>query len=453
MQSINPATGELIAVYPDHTPAEVDAALELATGAFADWRRTSFAERSARMNTLAGLLDERTEDWARLMTLETGKPIAEARAEIEKCAWVSGYYAVEAERMLADRPIEAGRTRSYVHHEPLGPVLAVMPWNFPFWQVFRFAAPALMAGNVGVLSPAPTVSGCGIAIEDAFAAAGFPEGVFQTLLVPDDRVEEIVRHPGVVAATVTGSDRAGRAVATTAGSLLKKTVLELGGSDPYLVLADADVELAAATCAASRMINAGQSCIAAKRFIVHEDVYDEWLGKFTTRLATTRMGDPLDEETRLGPLARHDLRDRLHQQVLDSVAAGATVALGGEVPDGPGAFYPPTVLVDVTPGMPAYDEELFGPVAAVIKVGSEEEAIAVANDTAFGLGAAVFTTDIARGERIAAERLEAGACFVNAFVASDPRLPFGGIKASGYGRELSDLGILEFVNQKTVVVD
>lgn len=330
--------------------------------------------------------------------------------------------------------------------------MAVMPWNFPFWQVFRFAVPGLIAGNAGVLKHASNVSGCALAIEEAFSDAGYPLGVFQTILVPGVRVGEILEHPAVVAATLTGSETAGRALAAKAGALLKKTVLELGGSDPYLVLEDADVEAAAVTCAASRMINSGQSCIAAKRFIVHTAVYDQWLERFVAAMKSVRMGDPLDEEVGMGPMARVDLRDELHRQVLASVAAGATLALGGSIPDMPGAYYPATVLTEVVRGMPAYDEELFGPVAAVSRVTSEEEGIAMANDTPYGLGAAVFTTDLERGERIAAEHLEAGVCFVNASVASDPRLPFGGIKLSGYGRELSDLGIVEFVNQKTVVV-
>lgn len=452
MESINPATGDLLASYAEHSSDEVTAALLRASAEFDSWRRRPLDERASLMRALADVLDARSYEWARLMTLETGKPIAAARAEITKCAMLCRYYADEAAAMLADRHISTERTKSYVHYEPLGVVLAVMPWNFPFWQVFRFAVPGLTAGNVGVLKHASNVSGCALAIEEAFREAGFPSAVFQTLLVPGSRVDEILEHPAVAAATLTGSELAGREVAAKAGSLLKKTVLELGGSDPYLVLDDADIDAAAATCAASRMINAGQSCISAKRFIVHESVHDEWLAKFLAAMESIQMGDPLDEDTVLGPLARMDLRDELHRQVLASIEAGATLALGGTVPDRPGAYYPPTVLTNVSPGMPAFEEELFGPVAAVSKATSEEEAIAMANDTPFGLGAAVFTQDLERGERIAAEFLEAGTCVVNAFVASDPRLPFGGIKLSGYGRELSDLGIMEFVNQKTVIV-
>ncbi len=452
LETINPATGELVTTYDEHTPGEVAAIIDRAHETFVQWRRTPYPARSELMFAVADVLEKRAAEWAELMTIEMGKPVASAKAEIEKCAWVCRHYAENAEAILADRPIATERTKSYLHHEPLGVILAVMPWNFPFWQVFRFAAPALMAGNVGVLKHASNVTGSALAIEDVFTEAGFPEGAFTTLLVPGSRVAEVIENPKVVAATLTGSDPAGRAVASKAGSLLKKTVLELGGSDPYVVLEDADIEASASTCATSRMINGGQSCIAAKRFIVHEAIYEQWLEAFIAKMAATVMGDPFEPGVQLGPQARHDLRDELHDQVMRSVAAGATLALGGEIPDLPGAYYPPTVLTDVKKGTPAYAEEMFGPVASVIKVSSEEEAIEVANDTIFGLGAAVFTGDLQRGERIAAEWLEAGCCFVNALVASDPRLPFGGIKTSGYGRELSDLGIYEFVNQKTVVV-
>lgn len=452
LQTINPFDGKLVVEYSEHTAEEANALIDQAHATFLEWRRTSFAHRSALMRRVADILERRRDEWAELMTVEMGKTVAGAKAEIDKCAWVCRYYADEAEAMLADRHIETERSKSYVHYEPLGAVLAVMPWNFPYWQVFRFAAPGLMAGNVGLLKHASNVTGSALAIEEAFREAGFPKGAFTTLLVPGSRVAEILEHPKIVAATLTGSDPAGRAVAAKAGSLLKKTVLELGGSDPYVVLEDADLELAATSCANSRMINGGQSCIAAKRFIVHEAVYDRWLELFTAKMAAIKMGDPFAADTNLGPQARHDLRDELHDQVLRSVAAGASLVLGGEIPDMPGAFYPATILTNVTKGMPAYSEEIFGPVATVIKVQSEQQAIEVANDTEFGLGAAVFTSDLARGERIAAEQFEAGCCFVNAFVASDPRLPFGGIRTSGYGRELADLGIFEFVNQKTVVV-
>jgi succinate-semialdehyde dehydrogenase/glutarate-semialdehyde dehydrogenase len=386
------------------------------------------------------------------MALEMGKPVTAGRAEVEKCAWVCRYYADEAEGMLADRAISTERTKSYVHHEPLGTVLAVMPWNFPFWQVFRFVAPGIMAGNVGVLKHASNVSGCALVIEEVMVEAGFPTGVFASLLIPSSMVAAVLEHPSVVAATLTGSDPAGRAVASKAGSLLKKTVLELGGSDPYLILADADLPAAATTCATSRLINGGQSCIAAKRFIVVDEVAEQFTELFVAEMAKVEMGDPLLETTRLGPQARHDLRDDVADQVQRTVEAGARLLLGGSVPEGPGAFYPPTVLTGVEKGMPAYHDEIFGPAAAIITVAGEDEAVEVANDTQFGLGAAVFSKDVARAERLAAERIDAGCCFVNSLVASDPRLPFGGVKTSGYGRELADLGIREFVNQKTVVV-
>jgi succinate-semialdehyde dehydrogenase/glutarate-semialdehyde dehydrogenase len=452
MESINPTTGAVIATYPEHSWAEVESRLEAAAQAFRTWRRTAFDHRAGLMRAAANVMESRKDELARLMALEMGKPVAAGRAEVEKCAWVCRYYAGEAEGMLADREMPTERTKSYLHHEPLGPVLAVMPWNFPFWQVFRFVAPGLMAGNTGLLKHSSNVSGCALAIEEIMREAGFPEGVFSTLLIPSRVVGDVLEHPAVVAATLTGSDPAGRAVAAKAGSLLKKTVLELGGSDPYLVLADADLDQAAATCAASRLINGGQSCIAAKRFIVVEEVAGEFTERFVAEMAAVEMADPLEESTKLGPQARRDLRDDLHDQVVRTVEAGARLLLGGEVPPGPGAFYPPTVLAGVEKGMAAYHEEVFGPAAAVITVGSEEEAVEVANDTQFGLGAAVFSRDVERAERLAAEKLEAGCCFVNGLVASDPRLPFGGIKASGYGRELSDLGIWEFVNQKTVVV-
>jgi succinate-semialdehyde dehydrogenase/glutarate-semialdehyde dehydrogenase len=452
MKSINPVNGQVVAEYPEHADEEVDRRIKAAHDAQAEWRRTPFSHRAGLMKLAAEELEARKEELARLMAIEMGKPVAAGRGEAEKCAWVCRYYADEAESMLGDRAINTERRRSYVHHEPLGVVLAVMPWNFPFWQVFRFAAPALMAGNGGVLKHASNVSGCALAIEQIFAQAGFPEGLFSVLLIGSGRVERVLEHPRVAAATLTGSDPAGRAVAAKAGALLKKTVLELGGSDPYLVLADADLEAAATTCVASRLINGGQSCIAAKRFIVVDEIAGEFARLMTEKMTATRMGDPLEETTQLGPQARVDLRDDLHAQVRQTLEAGAELMLGGEVPEGPGAFYPPTVLNKVGPGMAAYSEETFGPVAAIIPVRDEEEAIRVANDSPFGLGAAVFSRDVERAEQIAANRLEAGCCFVNALVASDPRLPFGGIKTSGYGRELSDLGIREFVNQKTVVV-
>lgn len=452
MHAINPATGETINTYDEISPSDVERRIERAHEAFLGWRRTSIDERAALMRRAARELREQATAQAQLMALEMGKPIVDGRAEVDKCAWVCDYYADHAERFLQPEIIETDATKSFVTFQPLGVILAVMPWNFPFWQVFRFAAPALMAGNAGVLKHASNVPGCGLAIEAIFRQAGFPEHLFQTLLIGSGQVDAVLEHPLVQAATLTGSTPAGKAVATKAGAMLKKTVLELGGSDPYVILPDADLAQAVTTCVASRLINAGQSCIAAKRFIVIEAVREPFETQFVERMRAFKTGEPLAEETTLGPLARHDLRDELHQQVQESIAKGATCLLGGQIPEGKGAFYPPTVLTGVTKGMPAYDDELFGPVAAIINVADETEAIRVANDSIFGLGAAIFTQDIAKGERIAAQELEAGCCFVNALVKSDPRLPFGGVKTSGYGRELSHYGIKEFVNIKTVFV-
>jgi succinate-semialdehyde dehydrogenase/glutarate-semialdehyde dehydrogenase len=452
IRSINPANDETLKDYPEASPAEVAGILAAARAAFPGWRETRFSERAPILRAAARELRERREELARLMALEMGKPLAQGRAEADKCAWVCEHYAEGAERFLAPETIPTDAARSYVSFAPLGLVLAVMPWNFPLWQVFRFAAPALMAGNVAALKHASNVSGCALAIEEILHAAGVPRDVFRTLLVGSSRVAAIIEAPEVAAVTLTGSAPAGRAVAEKAGACLKKTVLELGGSDPYVVLEDADLEAAAETCAASRLINGGQSCIAAKRFVVVEAVRARFTELLVERLRARRMGDPLDPATDVGPQARRDLRDDLHRQVRASVARGARVLLGGAVPEGPGAFYPPSALADVLPGMPAYDEELFGPVAAIVSARDERDAVRIANETSFGLGAAVFTRDRERGERIAREGLEAGSCFVNAFVKSDPRLPFGGIKESGYGRELGVFGIREFVNVKTVYV-
>jgi succinate-semialdehyde dehydrogenase / glutarate-semialdehyde dehydrogenase len=452
IEVLNPTTGELVREYPEFSPEQTAAAVGLCHAAYLDWRETEFDHRGRLMRRAAEVLRDRQEEYARLMAQEMGKPVGGGRAEVEKCAGVCDYYAEHAEAFLADELVPTEARRSYVAYRPRGVVLAVMPWNFPLWQVFRFAAPALMAGNAGLLKHASNVPGSALAIEDVFRDAGFPAHLFRTLLIGSGQVAAVIDHPMVTAVTLTGSTPAGRAVAGKAGDALKKSVLELGGSDPYVILADADVPAAAAACATSRLINSGQSCIAAKRFVVVDAVRDEFEREFVARMRTARMGDPLDDSIDVGPQARHDLRDELHQQVVDSIAAGARLLLGGEVPDGPGAFYPPTVLTDVAPGMPAYDEELFGPVASVIPVRDEADAIRVANDSIFGLGAAVFTEDATRGEVIARDHLEAGACFVNAFVKSDQRLPFGGIKESGYGRELAAHGIREFVNIKTVYV-
>ncbi len=457
LRSVNPATGETVQEYAETARSAVTAALELADRAFRSWRAVPFAERAAVLRAAAARLRTRAAGDARLMAREMGKPIAQGRGEAEKCAWVCDHFAEHAERYLAPEPVAMGRdaARAYVAFPPLGVVLAVMPWNFPYWQVFRFAAPALMAGNACVLKHASNVSGCALAIEEIFREAGLPSGLFTTLLIPSSAVGGVIESPHVRAVTLTGSAPAGRAVAAAAGRALKKSVLELGGSDPYVILEDADLDRAAETCAASRIINAGQSCIAAKRFIVLERVRDAFTERFVAAMRAKRTGDPLaegDGAPDLGPMARVDLRDELHRQVEGSVARGARLLLGGAAPPEPGAWYPPTVLDGVGPGVPVYDEETFGPVAAIIAARDEADAIRIANDTPFGLGAAVFTRDVARGERIAAEEFEAGACFVNAFVRSDPRLPFGGVKESGYGRELAAFGIREFVNVKSVLV-
>ncbi|MGH7589195.1 MAG: NAD-dependent succinate-semialdehyde dehydrogenase [Gemmatimonadota bacterium] len=452
IEVVNPATGRMVHALPETPAGEIDGIVEHANRAFEAWRVSAFDERARRMRRAAGILRERAGAYARLMAEEMGKPVREGRAEAEKCAWVCEYYAENAERFLADQPVETDASASFVAFRPLGIVLAVMPWNFPFWQVFRFAAPGLMAGNAGLLKHASNVPGCALAIEEVFREAGFPEGLFRALLVGSERVEALIEHPLVRAVTLTGSGPAGRAVAGAAGRNLKKTVLELGGSDPYVILADADLEAAVETCVKSRLINSGQSCIAAKRFVVVEPVREAFERGFVERMARAIVGDPMDEATDVGPQARTDLRDDLHRQVEETIALGARLLLGGQVPDREGAWYPPTVLTDVKPASPGYEEELFGPVASIIPVADQAEAIQVANDTSFGLGAAVFTRDIERGRRIAAEELEAGACFVNGLVRSDPRLPFGGIKESGYGRELSAFGIREFVNVKSVWV-
>ncbi len=448
--SINPATGEQIQKYRVHTPDEVEERIEKAELAFQEWRRSVFAERQFLLRRTAELLRVQKNDFARLMAEEMGKPLAQGVAEIEKCAWVCEYYAEKGEEFLQDIPVETDASRSYVHFEPLGVLLAIMPWNFPFWQVFRFLAPALMAGNAVVLKHASNVTGCALAIEHLLYEAGAPKGLFATLILPSSAVEPVIRHPLIRGVTLTGSTAAGQAVAAIAGSELKKTVMELGGSDPYVVLEDADLDPTVETCVTSRLINSGQSCIAAKRFIVVHPIYERFVEKFVEAMRSKVMGNPLDDGIDLGPQARTDLRDSLHQQVVRSVQQGARLLLGGTIPDRPGAFYPPTVLADVQKGMPVFDEETFGPVAAIIPAADEYEAVQLANSSSYGLGAAVFTQDLEKAERIAREHLEAGNCFVNAFVRSDPRLPFGGIKASGYGRELSVFGIREFVNIKTV---
>lgn len=451
MKAVNPATGDVLREYPEHDDQEIQRKLEKAEEAFASWRKVPFNERSRLMSRAADLLRDRSDQYGRLMTEEMGKPIAASESEVDKCAWVCDFYAEHAERFLAAETVATDATRSGVRYDPIGPVLAIMPWNFPFWQHFRFAAPALMAGNVGLLKHAANVPGCALAIEEVFRDAGFPKGCMTTLLIPSARVKPLIGHPAVRAVTLTGSDRAGMEVAAEAGRRLKKTVLELGGSDPFIVLADADPADAAKQAARARTINSGQSCIAAKRFIVEGEIAERFEEEFVRRMEELKVGDPMDRATEVGPMAREDLLDDLDDQVKRTVEAGAHLRTGGHRLDGQGWFYAPTVLTGVEPGMPAFDEETFGPVAAVIRARDAEHAVELANRSQFGLGASVWTGDPARGEALAAE-IDAGCVFVNGIVKSDPRLPFGGVKHSGYGRELAEVGIREFVNIKTVWV-
>ncbi|MES2766191.1 MAG: NAD-dependent succinate-semialdehyde dehydrogenase [Bacteroidota bacterium] len=448
----NPATGETIKEYPEMDAADVDLKVLKAAMAQKKWEKESFKNRAELLLKASEILLKRKDEFATLMAQEMGKPIAQGRAEIEKCAKTCVYYAENGEAFLKDEIVETEFLKSFAAFRPMGVVLAVMPWNFPFWQVWRFLAPALMAGNGGVLKHASNVPGCALAIEEVVREAGFPDGIFSTLMISSKDVERVIANPNIAAVTLTGSTAAGSAVAATAGQFLKKSVMELGGSDAYIVLKDADLPNAAKACAASRLNNTGQSCVAAKRFIVVEEVFDEFEKLFVAEMESRSFGDPLDEKNALGPLARHDLRDELHEQVLKSIKLGAEAVIGGRKPIDAGAYYPPTVLKNVVKGMPAYDEELFGPVASMIRAKDEADAIRIANDSVYGLGGAVFTQDLERGERIAREEIQSGGCFVNDFLASDPRLPFGGIKQSGYGRELSVFGIREFVNIKTVCV-
>ncbi|MEX0844794.1 MAG: NAD-dependent succinate-semialdehyde dehydrogenase [Balneolaceae bacterium] len=452
MKTINPATGQTIRVYEEMDFEEIDSIIQKANEAQAKWKTKSFEERAGYLRNIADNLRNRKEELAELMANEMGKPFQQGVGEAEKCAWVCEYYADNAEEFLQKDYIETDAAKSYVTFNPLGVVLAIMPWNFPFWQLFRFAAPALMAGNGAILKHSQNTTGSALEIEKIIHDAGIPKELFRTIIRSKGGMKEVIQHNGIAAVTLTGSTKAGKAVAAQAGESLKKTVLELGGSDPYVILEDADIQKAAETCVTSRLINSGQSCIAAKRFIVTEKVYEEFMEEFTRLMKAKKTGDPFVEDTDVGPQAREDLRDELHEQVQKSVEKGAKLLLGGKKPEGLGAYYPVTVLENVQPGMPAYEEELFGPVAAIIKVKNEAEAIRVANDTNFGLGAAVFSRDLARAEEIAANKLEAGCCFVNEFVKSDPRLPFGGVKESGYGRELGLYGIREFVNAKTVYI-
>jgi succinate-semialdehyde dehydrogenase/glutarate-semialdehyde dehydrogenase len=447
--SVNPATGEKMREFAPLSEAEIEDKLQRAAEAFTLHRRTSFKERAERMLGAAEILDTERERFACLMTAEMGKPLQAARDEAAKCALVCRYYAGEAARFLADEEVETGAARSFIRYEPLGALLAVMPWNFPFWQVFRFAAPALMAGNVGLLKHASNVPQCALAIEEIFRRAGFTEGVFQTLLVNADGVGRLIDDARVRAVSLTGSEHAGSEVASRAGKQIKKTVLELGGSDPFIVMPSADFETAIKTAIKARTINNGQSCIAAKRFIVHADVYEEFARRFVAGMAALNVGDPAADATEIGPLATASILEELDEQVRKSVAAGARVLTGGERLRRAGNYYAPTVLSDIPKNSPAYAEEFFGPVALLFRVRTIDEAIELANDTTFGLGASAWTNDERERDRFVGE-IEAGAVFINAMVASDPRMPFGGVKRSGYGRELAGFGIREFVNIKTV---
>lgn len=447
--TINPTTGQTLKTFEPLTEQQVDEKLELGAKTFKSYRATSFAQRESLMLRAAQILETEKNRLGRLMTLEMGKPIKAAEQEIEKCAWVCRYYVENAKQHLADEVITTSATKSYVRYQPLGPVLAVMPWNFPFWQVFRFAAPALMAGNVGLLKHSSNVPQCALAIEDIFRRAGFPDGAFQTLLIGSDSVQRVLEDARVAAATLTGSEPAGRSVAGIAGKQIKKTVLELGGSDPFIVMPSANLDEAVATGVRARTINNGQSCIAAKRFIVADSVYDEFERRFVEMMQALRIGDPMDEATEIGPLATEQILKDVDEQVTKSVAAGARLRTGGKRLNRAGYFYEPTVLAGIPERAPAFCEEVFGPVALLFRVASIDHAIALANNSPFGLGAAAWTSEDGERNRFI-EELEAGSVFINGMVASDPRLPFGGIKSSGYGRELGEFGIREFVNIKTV---
>lgn len=450
--TINPSNGQALQTYSTMDRSAAAIAAEQAHQYFTIWKQTNFEERAVLLRNIATCIRAKKEALANLATREMGKPINQSRAEVEKCAMSLEYYATHGGKMLQDELVTTDAQKSFVSFQPLGVVLAVMPWNFPYWQVFRAMGPILMAGNTMLLKHASNVSGCALAIEDILNEAGAPRNLFQTLLLPASEVSELIAHPSIAAVTFTGSTTAGKQVASVAASHIKKQVLELGGSDAYILLIDADLDLAVRTCVNGRLVNSGQSCVAAKRFIVVKELKSAFEQGMLAAFEATSFGDPLDEKNKIGPMARKDLRDELHQQVLESIAKGAVLVCGGYIPDGEGAYYPPTILTNVKKGMPAYDDELFGPVAAIIEAHDEADAIHKANDTIYGLGSGIFSQDIQRAEEIATKELQAGSCFVNAFVHSDPRLPFGGIKQSGYGRELSGYGIREFVNIKTVYV-
>lgn len=450
--SINPATAEKIAQYKRLSLNETVEKIAQSKKTYNEWKQKTLKERAALMYRLSDILDENKEEYAQLATNEMGKVIGQSRKEIEKCAWICRYYADNAENLLANENVQTGATKSYVTFQPLGVVLAIMPWNFPFYQAIRFAVPALMAGNTGVLKHASNVQGCAFALEYAFTKAGFPEGSFTNLNIDSKLVKDVIEDKNIVAITLTGSDPAGRSVASIAGQNLKKTVMELGGSDAYIILEDADLEEATDLATFGRLQNNGQTCVAAKRFIVLDAIYDAFLTLFTQKMKAAKMGPPTENDSYYGPMARLDLRDELHEQVLKTINQGGRLVLGGKIPDRKGAYYPATILADLKPGMEGFDNELFGPVASVIRAMSEADAIALANNSQFGLGSGVMTSNSERGEKIALQ-LEAGSSFVNKLVVSDPRLPFGGIKNSGYGRELASYGIREFTNTKTIWID
>jgi len=452
IETRNPATGKLIHSYQEMSEQEVATIIDKMDAAYLKWREVSFDDRAIKMRNAADLLNKNIEQYATIISQEMGKPMTSARSEIKKCAWVCDHYADNAEEYLQARSIATEMTKSFVSYQPLGIVFAIMPWNFPFWQVFRFAVPTLMAGNSGLLKHAPISTGAGLAIEKIFLDAGFPENLFRTVILDNPGAAKVIANPKIVAVTLTGSERAGSIVGAEAAKSLKRVVLELGGSDPYIILEDADLEEAAEACVVSRLSNSGQVCIAAKRLIAVESISDEFKKIVLEKCKRYKMGDPTNDNTNFGPLARRDLRDEVHSQVMETVAMGATLLMGGEIPEREGYYYPATVLDNVNKGMPGYDAEIFGPVICFIDAKDEEDAIRIANDSRFGLAGAVFTQDVARGENIAATKIHAGACAVNSLVASDPRLPFGGIKQSGYGRELAAEGIRSFTNVKTVMV-
>lgn len=451
IQTINPANGEVLKSYQEMALSGVNNIIEETHKAFLHWRETGFVERAEKMHHVAKILLENKQEYGKLISMEMGKPIKAALAEIEKCALLCDHFAKHAQEYLKPQHIKTEMTKSYITYQPLGVVFAIMPWNFPFWQVFRFAAPGLMAGNACVLKHAPNTTGCGLVIEQIFKQAGFPENLFRTVVMDVNDAEKVIAHPKIAGVTLTGSVRAGKSVGAEAAGHLKKVVLELGGSDPYIILEDADLDLAAEQCVRSRLANAGQVCIAAKRFIAVDAIRDAFEKKVLEKVKTYKSGNPLDETVNLGPLARADLRDKVQQQVQESIQKGAELVAGGKPVSSNGFYYPPTILKNVKPGMPAYDDEIFGPVISFISAKDEHDAIKIANDSVYGLGAAVFTKDLARGERVA-HKIEVGTCCVNTLVSSDPRLPFGGTKSSGIGRELAAEGIREFTNIKTVCV-